>query len=157
MAPARAVRASIALGLLIPQLTGCFHYVPVASGEMPHGIEVSVAVTDAGRVALSEQVGPGVRQIGGQVMATTDSSLVLSVRTVDYFDQNGPIRWAGERLDLSRQFVGEIRERRLSRTRSLVMAGLAAIAAVAATKLAITGFGGDPGSDLPGGDSGNQQ
>lgn len=158
MAPTRAVRATIALGLLIPQLTGCYHYVPVMSPEMPSGIEVSVGVTDAGRMTLSERVGPGVRRIGGQVMAATDTSLVLSVKTVEYFDQNQPARWAGERLNLSRQFVSEIRERRFSRSRTILMAGLVAVAAVAASKLAIAGFGTDVGRERPGGvDSGQQQ
>jgi hypothetical protein len=157
MVPARAIRATLALGLLIPQLTGCYHYVPVQSSDLPHGAEVSIGITDAGRMNLSERVGPGVRRIGGQVLATTDSTLVLSVRMVDYIDQNLTARWAGERLDLSRHIVREIQERRLSRSRSLFMAGLVAIATFAASKIAISGFGGERGSDRPGGEPGQQQ
>lgn len=158
IAPARAVRAIIALVLLIPQLTGCYHYVTVPNSELPQGTEVSIGVTDAGRMALSERVGPGVRRIGGQVMATNDTSLVLSVRMVDYIDQIGTAHWAGERLDISRHIVSEIRERRLSRSRSLLMAGLVTIAAFFASKIAIDGFGGDDsGSDRPGGEPGQHQ
>jgi len=155
--PARRLRASVAVGLLIPQLTGCYQYVPTSGSALSNGATVSVGVTDAGRAALSEHVGPGIRRIEGRVVSSTDSSLVLSVTAVDYIDRPVPAPWGGEQLVLSRNIVSEIREKRLSRTRSWLLAGVIAVAAVAVSQLAIDGFGGDVPSDKPGGEPGQQQ
>ncbi|HEX6134969.1 MAG TPA: hypothetical protein VFZ24_13465 [Longimicrobiales bacterium] len=145
--PARAGTATL---LLVMQLTGCFTYVPMSSTAVPEGSRVSVAVTDRGRVALAEPVGPGVRRIEGDMMGTTDSSVVLSVSSVEYMDLNVPARWAGERLEISRDHIGELRERQLSRSRTWLAIGLGALAAVGVAFLAIEGFGGDGISDRPG-------
>jgi hypothetical protein len=127
------------------------------SGEAPSGAEVSAGITDAGRVGLAERIGPGIRRIDGQVMAINDTSLVLAVKRVNYIDQSNPVPWAGERVVLARQYVSDLRERRLSHTRSWIMAGLVTVAAVLSTKLAIAGFGGESGSDKPGGEPGQHQ
>ncbi|MGQ0813270.1 MAG: hypothetical protein ACT4O1_02260 [Gemmatimonadota bacterium] len=150
------VRASVALVLLLPQLTGCYQYVPASSSAMPTGTNVSVAITDAGRSALAERVGPGVRRIGGLIQASTDTMVVLSVTSVEYIDLNTPVRWAGEQLMLRREHTADVRERKLSRGRSWVAAGLVAVAAIAAATLGIAGFGSEGGSDRPGDGTGDQ-
>jgi hypothetical protein len=153
---ARALRAGLALAMLTPQLTGCYTHVPVSTAAVPHGAEVSVLVTEPGRAALAEQVGPGVRRLGGGVLERTDTTLVLAVRSVEYLDLGVTARWAGERVEVGRDFVGELRERRLSRPRTGAMAAIVAAFAVAATFVSLTGSGGDPGPSRPP-DSGNQQ
>lgn len=157
--PARAVRASIAVMLLVPHLVGCYHYVPATHAAMPSGAEVSVGITDRGRVALSDQVGPGVRRVGGQVLETTDTSLVLAVTSVEYLDLSVPMQWAGEpvRLELAPHFFTEVRERRLSRSRTWMMGGLIAVVAVAVSMIAIRGIGGEGPDNRPGNGDGGQQ
>lgn len=152
--PRRAIRATAALLLLLPPLTGCYTYVPVASSAVPPGTEVTMAVTDRGRVALTDAIGPGVRRIGGSVMSSTDSSVVLAVRSVQHIDLGVPVRWDGERVEVSRDFVSEIREKRLSRTRTGFMIGLALLGAVGASAIVIDGFGSDPDGTKP--DDGEQ-
>src|SRR5215211_5212916 len=86
------VRASVALILTIVQLAGCYRYVPVSAAVMPVGAEVSLAVNDRGRVALSDAVGPGVRRMEGRVLENTDSSLVLAVMSVQHIDLGVPAK-----------------------------------------------------------------
>lgn len=143
--PARAVRASVAIVLLIPHLSGCFHYVPVNHSATPNGIDVSVAITDRGRVELSPRLGHGVQRLRGQLLESTDTSLVLSVTSVQYVDTNVPAVWPTERMEITRDFVSDVRERRLSRSRTGIAAALLIAAAVAVSAMAITGFGGGGG------------
>lgn len=154
--PARSVRASIAILLLIPYLTGCFHYVPVNRSVVSNGTGVSVTITDRGRVALSERVGSGARRIDGQLVESTDTSVVLSVNSVDYIDASVSPLWTGQEVEIGRDFIGELRERRLSRPRTALMAGLVVVLAVVASTLAIRGFGTDNGTGSPP-DDGAQQ
>lgn len=156
--PARSLRASIAVVLLVlPQLAGCYRYVPVSSPATPVGADISVGITDRGRVALSTGMGPGVRRISGRVLESTDTALVLSVASVQYLDTNVPGRWTGERVVIARDYVSDIGERRLSRARSGIMAALLLVAVIAASLIAIEGFGDDSGSDRTGGGEPGQQ
>lgn len=149
VAPARALRASVAIVLLLPYLTGCYQHVPVSHTALSPGADVSVRLTDQGRVALSESLGPGVLDLGGRVAARTDSSVVLSVHSVRYADLGVPVRWAGERVEIAYPLIGNTRERRLSRTRTAVMAALVVAGVVASSFIAIRGFGGDPPPERP--------
>lgn len=149
-APRRAARATVALTLLLPQLTGCFQYVQTGQTVLPVGTEVSVGITDRGRAELAERVGPGVRSFGGTIVQSTDTALALSVQTVEYLDLGVQVRWAGERLDLPREFIAEVRERRFSRGRTLLAMGLAVAGVVVASLVAIAvDGGGEPGPGRP--------
>jgi hypothetical protein len=148
-ARARPIRAALAMVLLIPQLTGCFQYVPVQSAQVPAGAQISVGITDRGRVAMSEAVGPGVRSLEGHLLGRTDTSLVLSVSSVRYFDL-GLATWAGERVEVGTDYIHDLRERRFSRTRTWIAAAAVAGGLILASFIAIRGFGGDGGPDRPG-------
>jgi hypothetical protein len=115
------------------------------------GADISVGITDRGRVALSPGMGPGVRRISGRVLESTDTALVLSVTSVQYLETNVPGRWTGERVVIARDYISETGERHLSRSRSLIMAGLVLVAVIAASLIAIEGFGDDNAGDRPGG------
>lgn len=147
---------AVALVLLATQLAGCYTYVPATSTQMAPGARVSVAVTDRGRSELGERVGPGVRRLSGTVVISTDTSLVLSVSTVDFIDVPVPVRWNGDRIVVGRSLLSEVRERRLSRSRSWVMAGVLALVGVGLSTLALTGFGSDSDSDRSGEDDTHQ-
>lgn len=151
----RSTRATVALIVIIPQLAGCYTYVPVSTS--PIGSTVSVEVTDRGRVALAESVGPGVRRFNGQVMASSDTAMQVSVSTVQFLDVGAPVKWAGEPVAISRDYVVVLREKRLSRSRSFLAAGLFTAAGVAMSMIAIRGFGGDDPSGKPGGGDGTGQ
>jgi len=140
----------MAAALLLPvQLAGCYHYVPAVTMDIPAGTRVKVAVTDRGRVDLAEEVGPGVQSIEGSVVEVSDSAMVLAVEAVQHLDLAIPVRWSGERVTLRRELVAEVRERRLSQRRTWILAGLMIAGAVAASNIALTGFGAEPSSDRP--------
>jgi hypothetical protein len=129
--------------------------MPVATPQLPAGARVSMDLTDRGRMELTDRVGPGVRRLGGTIVATTDTSLLLSVSTVDFIDVPVPVHWNGERVLVARGLLSEVRERRLSRSRSWLAAGLLVLATVGVSTLALTGFG--PDRDGGGGGGGDNQ
>lgn len=150
-APGRRTLRLIAALLLGLQLAGCYTYVPTSTGAVPPGSVVTVSVTDRGRVGLTEAVGPGVRRIGGSVMSRTDTAVVLAVNTVQHLDLGVPVRWAGESVVIPSDYVAEIREKRFSKGRTAILGAAIVAGAVAASAIAIAGFGGDPDTDKPGG------
>jgi len=154
--PGRAARGAVALVLLVPQLTGCFQFVPVSRSDIPGGAEVSLGITDQGRVALAEPVGPGIRRLDGRVVENGDTSLVLAVTSVRFIDLDVTMYRDGERVEIAHQHISEIRERRLSQSRSWIAAGLAAAGVAALLLISIVGFGGEDLPDRPGNGEGEQ-
>ncbi len=154
MMHARRTRSTVALLLLVPQLAGCFQYVPATTEAVPAGSRISFGVTDPGRVALADAVGPGVQRIEGRLVSTTDTALVLSVLTVEHVDLRVPLKWRGEQVAIQRSYITDVREWRVSKSRSWLLAGLIAVGAVVAAQLAINGFGSDSGDNKPPGDPG---
>jgi hypothetical protein len=152
---ARSVRASVAVVLTMMQLAGCYRYVPVSQAATPVGADVWLGINDRGRVALTDAVGPGVRRMEGRVLENTDSSLVMAVSSVQHIDLGVPAKWMGERVEVGRDLVNELRERRFSATRTGIALGLVAAGAIAVSFIAIEGFGSDGGGG--GGGNGNQQ
>jgi hypothetical protein len=149
-------RALIAIVLLTIHLSGCFQYVPVGAAPVPPGTLVSLAINDRGRVALEDRLGPGVRRIRGTLSETTDSSIVVSLHSIEFADLNIAARMDGESVGIQRQLVAEFRERRLSRTRSWLAAGLVTGGIILVSFIGIGGFGGDDPSDRPNGGGGGE-
>lgn len=154
----RGVVGSIAAASLLPNLLGCYSYVPVrVDAASPQGREIAVRVSDRGRVLLERQVGSGVQRLEGRLVASTDSTLSLALTAVQYVDHPAPVRWTGETVTIDRNTVIDVAERRLSRSRSWLAGGIAALVAAALTTLAIEGFGGSGGDNRPPGDGNPQE
>jgi hypothetical protein len=145
-ARARQARAAIAATLLLPSLTGCYSYRPIWNGEPAPGTEVGFDLTDRGRVALSDRLGPGARRVVGRVASATDSVYVIDVSGVTYIDNGRFAKWNGEPISVSKGDVTAMAERSLSKSRSWLAAGLAVGALALATGLVIKGVAG-PGPD----------
>jgi hypothetical protein len=145
----RSVRAAVAVILFAPYLSACFHQVPVSRVGVASGSHVSLQITDQGRIALTESVGPGIQSIDGRVLESTDSSVVLAVASIRFFDLQVPMPRDGERMEIAHGFFSEVRERRLSRSRSFIAAGLAAAGTFLLLMISIEGFGGNDPSDRP--------
>ena len=154
---ARRAQAAAAIVLLLPSVAGCYRYVPVTATGPVAGTEIAVGINDQGRVALAGQVGPGAHRLRGRLTQATDSLFVISLTSVEYLGAPVAARWAGEALSVSRQYVSDIGERRLSRTRSWLTAGVVVALAVAVSTIAIVGFGNDGGSDRPPNGGGGDQ
>jgi hypothetical protein len=152
-----SLRAGVAVLLLGVHLGGCFHYVPPMQSAPAPGAEITFGVTDRGRVELTPVFGPGLQRVGGRLLESTDTTLVLSVATVDYIDLGITARWAGERVEVRRDLIADVRERRFSAGRTAVAAVMATAVAVAVSLIAIRGFGGDTPPDRPDPGNGQQQ
>jgi hypothetical protein len=150
------VLVGVAVLSLLPNLLACHSYVPVRpDATTVQGTEVAVRVTDRGRVMLERQVGAGAQRLEGRLVSATDSTLSLALTSVRYVDNPATVRWTGETVTIARDVVVDVSERRLSRSRSWLAGGIAALVVAALSTLAIEGFGGGGGEEPPG--NGNQQ
>jgi hypothetical protein len=91
------------------------------------GSEVSLGLNDQGRIALGQSVGPAARTIEGTLSSRTDSLFVVKVNSVSYF--NGlSNKWSGEPVSVGTSFVQEARLRQFSRSRTVLVVGIASAA-----------------------------
>jgi hypothetical protein len=156
-ARAHRVRAVIAGLLLLPSASGCYTNVPVWEGTPTPETEITVGLSDRGRSVLAGQLGPGARHVTGRLVRVTDSAYVMKVRSVDYISNSSAGTWSGEEVNVSRDLVSGVMEKRLSRGRSWLVVGAVVVGLALATTIAINGFGSDPGSTKTGGGPGEQQ
>jgi hypothetical protein len=146
---ARQLRAALAGALLLPTLTGCYSYRPLWSGEPAPGSVITFGLTDRGRVALSDRLGPGARNVTGLLTSATDSAYVVSVRTVTYIEGDRVAKWNGEPVDISKHDISGVAERQLSKSRSWLAAGIVAGALALGTAIVIKGTAGPDPSTKP--------
>jgi len=131
-------------------LAGCYTYVPVASTPGP-GSQIAFDITDAGRVALAERLGPGVTRIEGQVTGATAEEYAVAVTAVSQIG-GGRTRWSGESMRLRRDYVARSETRKLSRGRTALAVGAAVIGIVVSALVASLAVGGDKTPSGPGGE-----
>jgi hypothetical protein len=116
--------------VMLATQSACYTYTP-AAGEFAPGTRVAYTVTDRGRVALADQVGPGAMRVEGTVLENTGSGYVVAMSRVRSLD--GSIsRWAGERVTVEKDHVANSFERRFSKQRTAV--------AIGATIVGVTAF-----------------
>lgn len=145
----RRITALVAAMLLLPGATGCYESHAARTTVLPAGTQVSLSITDRGRVALGPQMGEGVVRLNGRVAQASDSLYVVRVSSVDYLAAPTG-HWAGEEIKVPRDYVASVAERRLSRKRSWVMAGIVVGAiAVVAAGIKIIGGGGVSDGTIP--------
>ena len=136
---------------LAPGLLGaCYTYRPLVTQPEPTS-RVSLVLSDAGRVAAADQIGPQASRVEGAVIAASDSGYVLSVSGVKPIIGEW-VKWTGETVSVHRNDVATMYERRFSGSRTAVFIGGAAVAlAVAVAKFNLFGLGADRVDDGPGG------
>lgn len=140
-------RRITAIALLLVQVigTGCYSFVPVVHTGIPAGTQVSLRITDAGRIALGGSMGPEIGAVDGRLVQHTATEYTLAVSGVRFL-RGGEQRWNGERMSLRNDHVADVREQRLSKTRTGLLAGLAISAVVYAATRGLSGSGErDPG------------
>jgi len=121
-------------------LTGCYSMVPVVSDAPPLGSRVALQMTDAGRVALGEAVGPEVAELEGRLVDRDSAQLVLSMSMVRLL-RGGVQVWSGERVTVRRTHVSAVRERHFSKSKSAILAGAASAALAVVIRQGIRGGG----------------
>ena len=145
--PQSAIGTAIVLATL---LAACHRYEPVTAATVATGSSVAVSLTDYGTANLGRLLGMGVGTVEGNLVTVSDSAYTLAVQLVR--QRNGiETFWRGERVAIPRADVAEIRQRRISRSKSAV----AAVALLAAAYGAVEAFiGTGSGSPTPGGPGG---
>lgn len=148
------MRFGAVTSLMVGVLTGCYTLRP-ATTPIVEGAEVALDVTDAGRVALAQQVGPEVTQLEGRLVSAENGDYVLAVSNVRFL-RGGVQAWSGERVRVSRDHVRTAYERRFSPGRTAVMAAVTVggvVAFIASRDL--LGLGREPPNPDPDPDPGN--
>jgi hypothetical protein len=86
-----------------------------------------------------------VTRLNGRVAVASDSAYVVKVSSVEYVAS--PMgHWSGEEINVSRDYIASVAERRLSRKRSWLAAGLV-VGAIVVVSLGIKIFGGGSVAD----------
>ena len=112
------------LGLLmLPLRAGCYTMQPLVGSrpEPAPGTRLVIELTDAGRVAMANQMGPDVARFESRLVRQTDSAYVLSVSMV-VGAWGAQARWNGEQVMLRTDYVRTIGERRFSAGRTALVA-----------------------------------
>jgi len=113
-------RLTLAIGFL-PVLAGCYTYLPVATLQPALGTNLSLVLSDEGRMQSTRQVGPYAMRIEGELLQATPDDLVLAVS--DVVDVRGTrSKWTGESVSLPRTFVMTTYEKRFSRSKTVLLA-----------------------------------
>jgi hypothetical protein len=130
---------------------GCYYYEPVATPAPQPGAYLSLALTDSGTAHFWPYLGPDVGAVRGHLLGSDQRAFTLSVLSVGL--RHGPdLYWKGETVSLQREFVAELRERRLSKGRTFLTVGgsvTAFIALVSVFTNAGIGSGGPGGDGRP--------
>lgn len=115
---------------MLPVLQACYTYAPVQTTTPPVGETVLLQISDRGRVGLGERLGPGVAHIEGRVTQTNGDEYAINVFQVAYINGERSM-WSGELVRLDRDFVAQLQERKLSKSRTWIAAGAATVAVTA--------------------------
>jgi hypothetical protein len=142
-------RRSVAVSVgVLHVCTACYSYAPVRSTPQP-GAQVALEITDQGRVALNDKIGPGVVRLEGTLAGVEGDELLVDASAVRQF--RGYISdLGGVRVRLPQRYVTRMDERRFSRTRTLMVAGGVVAVVVGFFAAKISGRS-TPGDEDPGG------
>lgn len=128
-------------------LAGCYTLRPAGGTTLAPGEVVALDINDQGRVALGGSIGPEIARIEGRLVDDDPEEYLLSVRRLEFL-RGGEQAWAGERVRIRRDFVGNVYERQLSQPRSYTLAAVIVAGAVAFfVTRDLFGLGTNPGGD----------
>jgi hypothetical protein len=148
------VRSSAAF--LAALLAGCYVYTPIQTPAPAPQDRVALVLTDQGRVGAGATMGAGLARVEGKLIGSTDSDYTL--RVAEVVDIRGAVsRWSEETVTLQRGWVSNAYERRLSKSRTYLLAGALAAGFVAfVASRTLFGSGGPVVENPPGGGGGQQ-
>jgi hypothetical protein len=147
---ARHWRLPLAIGFL-PVLAGCYTYLPVATLQPAPGTNLSLVLSDEGRMQSVRQVGPYTMRIEGELLQATPEDFVVAVS--DVVDIRGTrSKWTGESVSLPRSYVMMTYEKQFSRSKTVLLATAVAggiVAIIAGRNLLGFGGSGNTGTTPP--------
>lgn len=144
----------VVAGLLPGLLGACYTYRPLATAPLPSS-RVSLVLTDQGRAEAAERIGPQTARVEGAVVESSDSAYLLAVSAVQPI-AGQLVRWSGETVTVRRDQVALLYERRLSKSRTAIMAGAMVGVLAAAITTSLFGIAGSDVPVIPPGEGGGQ-
>ena len=144
------VARAIALSAVL-WVSACYTFVPLFPGAVRSGQEVTLEVSDSGRVALAERLGPELYRVEGRVVGVTPQDVALRVDAITNVGGSRNM-WNGEQVSFRTEHLRTASEKKLSMGRTAVLAALAlGAAALIITQAELFGFGDErtpgPGPD----------
>jgi hypothetical protein len=128
----------LALPGLLMLDAGCHYYQPLQTAPQP-GTYLQVMLTDSGTSHFWPYLGPDVGDLRGRLITAEQQALALSVESVE--QRHGQVlSWKGETVTLGREYVARLQERRLSKSRTVLIAA-GSVSALIATLSVFTNLG----------------
>ena len=145
------MRGQVVLGMSFTLLqVGCYNYLPLARSHLVPSTYLAVTLTESGSEELAPYLGPSVLVVRGRFLSTTERGLALSVAAVENRRGNS-FEWKGESVVIPGEFVRSVEERRVARSKTVLLAG----ASVAGFLITYAAFGpGASGTDPTGSGAG---
>jgi hypothetical protein len=134
--------------------SGCYSYLPAPAGPIKPESTMRVYLSTNGSNDLTRSVGPDVVSLDGYVIGQSDTTLELSVTSLQRQNRDAD-RWQGERVVIPRTYVDRIAVREFDRTRTVV-AALVAIGGLLIARSLVTGAGGSVAGTPAGGTGAGQ-
>ncbi len=141
-----ALAASVGLATQI----GCYTYRPTMGVTPATGTTVRVALTDAGRALLTDQLGESIDWVQGTLAGADSTTYTVDV-TLTRGLRGSYATWFGDRVQIPTRGVAQVTSREFSRQRSTALAiGITAGLVVLARAISLQVFGdGKPGDGGP--------
>lgn len=122
-------------------LTACYTQQPLETAVPAPATRIIARVTDSGAVALGGAVGPGALEVEGVVATADEVAWNLNLTRVDYRGGTSVI-WNRELVTFPRNMLSNVTEKKVSKPRSWMVAGLFMAGALLASQL-FSQLGGD--------------
>ena len=128
----------------------CYTYGPLTAPSPSAGTRVDVELTDEGRRSLASLIGPETKRLQGTVVRADTKALELAVISTENV-RGEPMDWNGEQVQVSRSYIEQIQQRRLSVGGTSILGGAVAAGVITGVELfgggstAQGGVGGGPG------------
>lgn len=131
------MRRAAAVIAMMGMVAGCYATHPVAGTAVPVGNVIILTVTDQGRAALVDQMGPSIASVEGRLVARDSAAYTLAMQSVHLL-RGGEQVWTGERVRIRSEHVASVSEKKFSRSRTALVsaATIAVIVGVAKSGLA---------------------
>lgn len=139
-------RFVLAVGLLFPGIAGCYTQVPLETATPAPDTRVIARVTDSGAVVIGSSVGPGASEVEGVIASATPDAWTLNLLRVEYRGGTSTV-WNREPVAFPRYALSHTTQKRISKSRSWMAAGLIVAGAYAVTRL--FGYGGSDEEEPP--------
>ena len=146
----QSLNRKLVLGLgVFPLVAGCYRHVPVAA-PVPT-TRIIAQVTDTGSVVMANAIGSAATEIEGVVASVTDAAWRLQLVRVDHRGGMSTL-WKLEEVAFPRIALTNVREKRLDRKRSWLVAGALTAGVILVSKAfggSLTGGSDDGGTPPP--------